>query len=82
MTFLLGSPPSLRRPSQYPSRRRGKKGNAGLHIHETLFSIGRLIIGAKFLEGIKVKDIIDPARTYPDQSLTVKTFSEQWLLPE
>ena len=34
------------------------------------------------LEGIKVKDIIDPARTYPDHSLTVKTFSEHWLLPE
>ena len=34
------------------------------------------------LEGIKVKDIIDPARTYPDQSLTVKTFTEQWLLSE
>ncbi len=34
------------------------------------------------LEGIKVKDIIDPARTYPDQTLTVKTFTEQWLIPE
>jgi len=34
------------------------------------------------LEGIKVNDIIDPARTYPDQSLTVRAFTEQWLLPE
>lgn len=34
------------------------------------------------LEGIKVKDIIDAARTYPDQTMTVKTFTEQWLMPE
>ncbi len=34
------------------------------------------------LEGIKVNDIIDPARTYPDQSLTVRAFTEQWLLPD
>lgn len=34
------------------------------------------------LEGIKVKDIIDAARTYPDQTMTVKTFTEQWLIPE
>ena len=52
-----------------------------MDIHETLFSIGLLIIGAKLLEGIKVNDIIDPARTYPDQSLTVRAFTEQWLLP-
>ena len=33
------------------------------------------------LEGIKVKDILDRARIYPDQSLTVKVFTEQWLRP-
>ena len=53
-----------------------------MDIHETLFSIDLLIIGGKLLEVIKVKNIIDPTRTYPDQSLTVKAFSERWLLLE
>lgn len=34
------------------------------------------------LEGIKVKDVLDRSRTHPNTSLTVKTFTEQWLLPE
>ena len=34
------------------------------------------------LEGIKVKDILDRSRSFPDQSLTVKNFAEHWLVPE
>ena len=34
------------------------------------------------LEGIKVDDILDRSRTYPEHSLTVKAFAETWLLPE
>ena len=34
------------------------------------------------LEGIRVKDILDRSRSYPDQSLTVRAFTERWLLPE
>lgn len=34
------------------------------------------------LEGIKVKNVLDRSRTHPNTSLTVKTFTEQWLLPE
>jgi Kef-type K+ transport system membrane component KefB len=34
------------------------------------------------LEGVRVEDILDRARRYPDQSLTVKAFAEQWLTPE
>lgn len=34
------------------------------------------------LEGIKVKDVLDRSRTHPNTSLTVRTFTEQWLLPE
>lgn len=34
------------------------------------------------LEGIKVEDILDRSRSYPEQSLTVKAFAETWLLPE
>ena len=34
------------------------------------------------LEGIRVRDILDRSRSYPDQSLTVKAFAEHWLLPE
>ena len=34
------------------------------------------------LEGIKVHDILDRSRSYPEQSLTVKAFTENWLLPE
>ena len=40
-------------------------------------SLGRFV-----LEGIRVRDILDRSRTYPEQSLTVKTFTETWLLPE
>ena len=34
------------------------------------------------LEGIKVEDILDRSRSFPDQSLTVKNFAEHWLIPE
>ena len=34
------------------------------------------------LEGIRVRDILDRSRNYPQQSLTVKAFAEHWLLPE
>ncbi|MYD65300.1 MAG: hypothetical protein F4X26_04865 [Chloroflexi bacterium] len=34
------------------------------------------------LEGIRVHEILDRSRTYPDQSLTVKAFAATWLLPE
>ena len=34
------------------------------------------------LEGIMVMDIIDRARSHPEQSLSVKAFAENWLLPE
>ena len=34
------------------------------------------------LEDIKVQDILDHSRSYPEQSLTVKAFAETWLLPE
>ena len=34
------------------------------------------------LEGIKVRDILDLSRTYPEKSLTVKKFAQNWLLPE
>ena len=34
------------------------------------------------LEGIRVRDILDRSRSYPQQSLTVKVFAEHWLLPE
>lgn len=33
------------------------------------------------LDDIKVKDILDTHRAHPDQSLNVKTFADQWLLP-
>ena len=34
------------------------------------------------LDGVTVGDIMDPSRNHPDQSLTVRTFAEDWLLPE
>lgn len=34
------------------------------------------------LEGVRVQDILDRSRHYPDQSLTVKAFAEHWLTPE
>ena len=34
------------------------------------------------LEGIMVQDILDPSRTYPEQTLMVKAFAATWLLPE
>ena len=34
------------------------------------------------LEGIRVRDILDRSRSHPEQSLSVKAFAENWLLPE
>lgn len=34
------------------------------------------------LDGLKVGDILDRSRNYPDQSMTVKAFAESWLIPE
>ena len=34
------------------------------------------------LEGVKVSDILDRSRSYPDQSITVKAFIDVWLFPE
>ncbi len=34
------------------------------------------------LEGIRVKDILDRSRSYPNRSLTVKEFAERWILPQ
>ena len=34
------------------------------------------------LDGIRVNDILDRSRSYPETSLTVKAFAEQWLIPE
>lgn len=34
------------------------------------------------LEEVTVQDILDPSRTHPEHSLTVKAFAETWLLPE
>ena len=34
------------------------------------------------LDGIRVRDILDRSRNYPDPSLSVKDFTENWLLPE
>ena len=29
-----------------------------------------------------MRDILDPSRTYPEQTLVVKAFAATWLLPE
>lgn len=34
------------------------------------------------LEGIKVQDILDRSRSHPEQSISVKTFADNWILPE
>ncbi len=34
------------------------------------------------LEDVRVQDILDRSRTYPDKSLSVKAFAETWLFPE
>ena len=39
-------------------------------------------LGRFALEGIMVKDILDRSRSHPEQSLSVKAFAENWLLPE
>ncbi len=34
------------------------------------------------LDGIRLRDVLDRSRRHPEQSLTVKAFTENWLLPE
>ncbi len=34
------------------------------------------------LEDVRVRDVLDRSRTYPEKSLTVKAFAETWLFPE
>lgn len=34
------------------------------------------------LEGIKVSDILDRSRSYPDKTTTVKAFADHWMIPE
>ena len=34
------------------------------------------------LEDVRVQDILDRSRTYPEKSLSVKAFAETWLFPE
>ena len=34
------------------------------------------------LDGIRVADILDRSRSYPETSITVRTFAEHWLIPE
>ena len=34
------------------------------------------------LDGIMVRDVLDRSRSYPEKSLTVRHFAENWLLPE
>ena len=39
-------------------------------------------LGRFALEGIMVRDILDRSRSHPEQSLSVKAFAENWLLPD
>lgn len=39
-------------------------------------------LGRFALEDIKVKDILDSSRSYPDLSITVKAFVDSWILPQ
>ena len=34
------------------------------------------------LDGIRLRDILDRSRRHPEQSVTVRAFTERWLLPE
>ena len=34
------------------------------------------------LDGVRVRDVLDTFRSHPEQSLTVRTFIDNWLLPE
>ena len=34
------------------------------------------------LEGIRVRDVLDRSRMHPEQSLTVRSFAQSWLLPD
>ena len=34
------------------------------------------------LDGVRVWDVLDTARSHPEQSLTVRAFTDNWLLPE
>ena len=34
------------------------------------------------LDGVRVRDVLDTARNHPEQSLTVRAFTDNWLVPE
>ena len=34
------------------------------------------------LDDVEVRDILDPSRIFPDESITVKAFAETWLIPD
>ena len=34
------------------------------------------------LDGVRVRDVLDTARRHPEQSLTVRAFTDNWLVPE
>ena len=34
------------------------------------------------LDGVRVRDVLDTSRSHPEQSLTVRAFTDNWLLPE
>ena len=34
------------------------------------------------LDGVRVRDVLDTSRRHPEQSLTVRAFTDNWLLPE
>ena len=34
------------------------------------------------LDGVRVRDVLDTSRSHPEQSLTVRAFTDNWLVPE
>ena len=34
------------------------------------------------LDGVRVRDVLDASRSHPEQSLTVRAFTDNWLVPE
>ncbi|MYH41228.1 MAG: CBS domain-containing protein [Chloroflexi bacterium] len=39
-------------------------------------------LGRFALDGVRVRDVLDRSRIHPDQSLTVASFAQSWLLPD
>ena len=39
-------------------------------------------LGRFALDGLRVRDVLDRSRIHPDQSLTVTSFAQSWLLPD